>query len=888
MHIKKRDGRIQKIDLNKIVNRLQLLIDGYDENKNKIGEILNIDPISIATKVCGQLTDGLTTTDLDNFSAETCAYMVGDHLHYGLLADRLSISSHHKNTFSNFSDIIEKLYQNNQINDSLYKVTIENKSKIDKIVNDNHINDYYTLNYFGNKMLIKSYYLKVRDNVDVNKILYMERLQHVFMRVCLSLHLDDIDMAIYAYNNMTQNYYIHATPTLFNAGTRIEQLSSCYLGVCDDSLFSMYNKTISNLSEISKKSGGVGISISDIRANGSLIKGTNGISTGIMPYLKTLNNTISHVNQGGKRNGSLACYIEPWHADIVAFLHAKKNTGVDEMRARDLFYGLWVPDLFMERWILAKTTSKSVKWSLMCPNTCQGLTETYGKEFKELYEQYEKHGMYVSQMEITELFDMIVSSQIETGGPYICYKDHVNEKSAQSNLGTIKCSNLCTEIMEYSNSGEYATCNLASINLKSFVKNKEFDFQKLEEISALVCNNLNKVIDINIQPVKESSRSTFKHRSIGIGVQGLADTFIEMGYPFTSNEARELNVKIFETIYYGALKESNKLAKIRHDKLSSVNMNDLIALKSLSSIIEFYTYSLDNLYNENKSEYTYAEQDFINEAKSLVNDSNYQINSIINKYDLPKSIKEYQFMNFNYKGAYASFEGSPASKGILQFDMWNVKNDKFMELKKEIMEYGLRNSLLTTIMPTASTASIFGNTECIEPISSVFYVKQTLSGSFIVINKQLHMLLTNMGLWSTTLKNRILSNDGSIQNIKEIPNDIKKLFLTAYEISKKEQIDIVADRSPYIDQAQSLNHFLPNATKEILENIHKHTWDKGLKTGSYYIRTKTVVSAKKFSIAYDKESSIVSPKIQIDNKEDKEEDIKACSRNNPNCESCSG
>lgn len=875
MQVQKRDGTLQKVDLNKIVNRLQLLIDGYDEHGNKIGNKLDIDPIHIATKVCTQLVDGITTNQLDIFSAETCAYMVGDNLEYGILANRLIVSGHHKNTHSNFSDIMTELYNNNQLDETFYNMVKENMKTLNDIVNNNHIND-YLINYFGYKTLMSSYFLKVRDTVNPNKILHMERYQHLLMRVALAINVYNLDDALEAYNYMTHGYYTHASPTLFNAGTKIQQLSSCFLLGVDDSLYGMYNSALSNGSEISKRAGGIGLYLSDIRSKGSLIKGTNNLSDGLMPFIKVINDMSSHVNQGGKRKGSIAVYLEPWHADIMYFIEAKKNTGVDDLRARDLFYGMWIPDIFMERVIKARTTKSVVLWSLMCPSICKGLTEAYGQEFNTLYEKYENEGKYMKRINILEIWNAIISSQIETGTPYMCYKDHVNKKSAQSNIGTIKCSNLCTEIMEYSSNEEYGTCNLASINLKKFVKNGVFDFELLQKISSVVCKNLNKVININYYPVKESKRSNFKHRPLGIGVQGLAETFILLGYEFTSPMAVELNKRIFETIYYGALTESNALAIEFAEKLSHLENDELDLLQQYSSLYELKNeeFALDVL--KNYKTYTYAENLKLKVLKSELQDLKDKINAITSKYSLSNNHLEYLYINNDYKGAYYSFTGSHASKGTLQFDLWNVPSTiDFNSLKTSISKYGLRNSLLTTVMPTASTSHILGNTECIEPISSVIYTINTLAGSFMIVNAQLQYMLKD--IWTVSLKDKILKNNGSIQNIEEIPSKIRKLFMTSYEISNKALIDMSADRGPFIDQSQSLNHYVQSPTHDILTSIHIYSWQKKLKTGSYYMRTKTIVNAKKFSVANDNTSSIKD-----------EENIPVCRRDNPDCTSCSG
>ena len=897
MLVKKRDGSFQQVDLNKIVIRLQRLINGEDDNKNIIGETLSIDPINIATKVCGQLQNGITTDELDRFSADTCVYMTGENYEYGILANRLIISSHHKNTLKTekFSDMMTVL--KDQLDLKYYSFVKANAEALDSMIN--HQNDYLFLDYIGVKTLQASYFLKVRDQSDINKIIYIERYQHLLMREAVAIFLGkgyyttiqrDLQEINDIYSYMSSGYYTHATPTMYNAGTKSQQFSSCFLLNVDDSLHGMYDCCVSRSAEISKNAGGIGLSVSDIRAKGTKINGTNGISDGLVPFLKTLNSTAAHIDQGGgRRKGSIAVYVEPWHADIMDFIEAKKPVGSEALRARDLFYGLWIPDIFMRR-VEQALNGSTVMWSLMCPHKCPRLTETYGQEFEDLYLHYEESKMYNEQIDILKLWYAIISSQIESGGPYMCYKDHVNNKSAQKNIGIIKSSNLCTEIMEFASNEEYGTCNLASINLKMFVtKSKTYDFDKLRLVAQRVCKNLNNIIDINVYPVKESERSNFRHRPIGIGVQGLAETFIELGMPFTSSEARMLNKQIFETIYYGSLEASCELARERTSLLEKIPESDLKLLAECSSQIDYHRYYLKTFDTESRKNLSIAEMREKQRSHEVFSKNLETIQGIIKKYSISEYYSEYQYMmieNKQYIGAYSTFVGSPASAGVLQFDMpgyvpqesslwdWN-------SLKTSIKQHGLRNSLLTTVMPTASTAHILGNTECIEPISAVIYVKNLLSGSYLIINNQLQRILTDLGIWSKTIKDKIFVGGGSIQDINEIPLNIRKLFMTAYELSKKELIYMASDRAPYIDQSQSFNHYVSVPTKSLLTSIHLCGWQQGLKTGSYYIRVKPATDPKMFSVDFANLNT-------KDTKDTKDTNVvMACSRDNPNCTSCS-
>jgi ribonucleoside-diphosphate reductase alpha chain len=720
-----------------------------------------VQPHAIAQNVIQGLYDGVTTTELDNLAAETAASMAVVHPDYAMLAARIAVSNLHKNTKKIFSRTIEDLYNyidpiNGEkaplIADDIFQIIMDNKDRLDAAII--HHRD-YNFDFFGFKTLERSYLLRLDGKI-------VERPQHMLMRVAIGIHREDVDAALQTYNLMSQKWFIHATPTLFNAGTPKPQLSSCFLlTMKEDSIPGIF-ETLKQCSEISQSAGGIGLSIHNIRATGSYIKGTNGTSNGIVPMLRVFNDTARYVDQGGgKRKGAFAIYLEPWHADIFEFLELKKNHGKEEMRARDLFYALWIPDLFMKR------VKENGQWSLFCPNEAPGLHDTYGEEFEELFEKYEAEGKARKTVPAQELWFHILDSQIETGTPYMLYKDHVNRKSNQKNLGVIRSSNLCTEIMEYTSEDEVAVCNLASINLSKFVDTEAqtFDFQKLYEITYIVTCNLNKVIDINYYPVPEAANSNLRHRPIGIGVQGLADAFIMLRHPFDSEEAKILNKNIFETIYFAALSASKDLAK-EH-------------------------------------------------------------------------------------GAYETFEGSPLSKGEFQQDLWNTSTTDrwdWESLRKEIMETGVRNSLLIAPMPTASTSQILGNNECFEPYTSNIYTRRVLSGEFVIVNKHLLKDLNNLGLWSEEMKNAMIANNGSIQAIEGIPKDLKDLYKTAWEIKGKNLIDMSADRGAFIDQSQSLNAFMEDANYGKLTSMHFYAWESGLKTGMYYLRTRPAADPIKFTV----------------------------------------
>ncbi|RYY25524.1 MAG: ribonucleoside-diphosphate reductase subunit alpha [Sphingobacteriaceae bacterium] len=752
MFVIKRDGKTESVKFDKITARIEKLCYGLNPAL--------VDPVDVAKKVIEGLYDGVTTSELDNLAAETAASLTTKHPDYALLASRIAVSNLHKNTRKSFSDTMQKLHQYidrktgknaSLIADDVWEVIQTNAELLDStIIYDRD----FGFDYFGFKTLEKSYLLKIDGQI-------AERPQHLFMRVAVGIHKTDVESAIKTYHLMSERWFTHATPTLFNAGTPKAQMSSCFLlTMKDDSIEGIYD-TLKQTAKISQSAGGIGLSIHNVRATGSYISGTNGTSNGIIPMLKVFNDTARYVDQGGgKRKGAFAIYLEPWHADIFDFLDLRKNHGKEEMRARDLFYALWVCDLFMRR-VEADST-----WSLFCPHEAPGLADCHGAEFEALYERYEKEGRARKTIKAQELWFAILDAQVETGTPYLLYKDAANTKSNQQNLGTIKSSNLCTEIIEYTAADEVAVCNLASLALPRYVINGAFDHDKLYEVTYQVTINLNRIIDQNYYPVKEAQNSNLRHRPVGLGVQGLADAFIKLRLPFESAEAQQLNKEIFETIYFAAMTASKDLA-----------------------------------------------------------------------------IKE---------GAYETFQGSPLSKGKFQFDLWNVTPDSgrwnWDALRAEVVQHGVRNSLLVAPMPTASTSQILGNNECFEPYTSNIYTRRVLSGEFVVVNKFLLHDLVALGLWNGQMKNKIITANGSIQDIPEIPADIKELYKTVWEIKMRTIIDMAADRGAYICQSQSLNLFVnqPNASK--LTSMHFYAWKKGLKTGMYYLRTQAAAQAVKFTV----------------------------------------
>merc|ERR1712012_287715 len=751
MFVKKRDGREEPVHFDKITSRIQKLCYGLDMDY--------IDPPAITLKVISGLYGGVTTIELDNLAAEIAATMTTKHPDYAILAARIVISNLHKETKKMFSDVITDLYKMRShgkptpmISEQHYKIIMENADRLNAaVVYDRDFN----YQYFGFKTLERSYLLKIDGKI-------VERPQHMLMRVAVGIHGEDIDDAIETYNMMSEKLFTHASPTMFNAATPRPQLSSCFLlTMSGDSIEDIYD-TLKRCALISKSAGGIGLNVHCIRATGSYIAGTNGTSNGLVPMLRVYNNTARYVDQGGnKRPGAFAMYLEPWHADIFEFLDLRKNHGKEEQRARDLFYALWIPDLFMKR------VKEFGMWSLMCPHECPGLADCWGEEFEKLYTKYESEGKFRKQVKAQEVWSAIVESQIETGTPYMLYKDACNRKSNQQNLGTIKCSNLCTEIVEYSSADEVAVCNLASIAVNQFVNSstKTFDFNRLREVTKIVTKNLNKIIDVNYYPVPEAQNSNMRHRPIGIGVQGLADAFILMRYPFDSPEAQLLNKQIFETIYYGAMEASCEIAE---------------------------------------------------------------------KF-----------------GPYQTYEGSPVSKGIFQYAIWYFKpTDLFNwdDLKTKVKAHGIRNSLLLAPMPTASTAQILGNNEGIEAYTSNIYSRRVLSGEFQVVNHHLLRDLTERDLWDDDMKNQMIANNGSIQHIEGIPDDLKALYKTVWEISQKTILKMAADRGAFIDQSQSLNVHVAEPNYGNLTSMHFSGWKLGLKTGMYYLRTKAAAAAIQFTV----------------------------------------
>lgn len=795
MYVVKRDGHREPVMFDKITERIKKLCYGLNEL---------VDPVKVAMRVIEGLYDGVSTSELDNLAAETAASMTIAHPDYAQLAARVAISNLHSNTKKSFSETMKDMYhyvnpRNGQeaplIADDVYKVIQENAAFLDSHII--YTRD-FNYDYFGFKTLERSYLLKINGKI-------VERPQHMLMRVSVGIHLDDLKSVIETYDLMSKKFFTHATPTLFNAGTPKPQMSSCFLlAMQDDSIDGIYD-TLKQTAKISQSAGGIGLSIHNVRATGSYIRGTNGTSNGIVPMLRVFNDTARYVDQGGgKRKGSFAIYIETWHADIFEFLDLKKNTGKEEMRARDLFFAMWTSDLFMKR------VQEDSTWTLMCPNECPGLYDVYGEEFEALYTDYEFRGKGRKTIRARELWEKILESQIETGTPYMLYKDAANRKSNHKNLGTIRSSNLCTEIMEFTSKDEIAVCNLASISLPMFIENGKFDHEALYNVTKRVTRNLNKVIDRNYYPVKEAENSNLRHRPVGLGVQGLADAFIMLRMPFTSDEAKKLNQEIFETLYFAAVTASMEMAK--------------------------------------------------------------------------------------EEGPYSTFEGSPMSQGEFQYNMWGMKDEElsgrwdWASLRKEVMEHGVRNSLLVAPMPTASTSQILGNNEAFEPYTSNIYTRRVLSGEFIVVNKHLLHDLVERGLWNETLKQEIMRHNGSVQNIDVIPQDLKELYKTVWEMSMKDIIDMSRQRGYFIDQSQSLNLFMQDANYSKLTSMHFYAWQSGLKTGMYYLRTKAAVDAIKFTLNNDKKEetapSLVAETESISVEDYKAMLLKAQAADPEDCEMC--
>ncbi|HRZ31128.1 MAG TPA: ribonucleoside-diphosphate reductase subunit alpha [Flavobacterium sp.] len=767
MYVVKRDGHKEPVMFDKITDRIKKLCYGLNDL---------VDSVKVAMRVIEGLYDGVTTSELDNLAAETAASMTIAHPDYAQLAARIAVSNLHKNTKKSFSETMSDMYhyvnprtgqQSPLLSEEVYDAIMANAEELDSMIIYNRDFNY---DYFGFKTLERSYLLKINGKI-------VERPQHMLMRVSVGIHLNDIEAVKETYELMSKKFFTHATPTLFNAGTPKPQMSSCFLlTMKDDSIDGIYD-TLKQTAKISQSAGGIGLSIHNVRATGSYIRGTNGTSNGIVPMLRVFNDTARYVDQGGgKRKGSFAIYLETWHADIFEFLDLKKNTGKEEMRARDLFFAMWTSDLFMKR------VQDDASWTLMCPNECPGLCDVYGDEFEALYHKYEAAGKGRKTVRARELWEKILESQIETGTPYMLYKDAANRKSNQKNLGTIRSSNLCTEILEYTSPDEIAVCNLASISLPMFIENGKFDHQKLYDVTKRVTRNLNRVIDRNYYPVPEAENSNIRHRPIGLGVQGLADAFILLRLPFTSDEAKQMNQDIFETLYFAAVTASMEMAK--------------------------------------------------------------------------------------EEGPYSTFKGSPISQGEFQYNLWGLKDSDLSgrwdwdSLRKEVVEHGVRNSLLVAPMPTASTSQILGNNEAFEPYTSNIYTRRVLSGEFIVVNKHLLEDLVNLGLWNDTLKQEIMRHNGSVQNIEIIPQDIKDLYKTVWEMSMKDIIDMSRQRGYFIDQSQSLNLFMEGATYAKLTSMHFYAWQSGLKTGMYYLRTKSAVDAIKFTLNNDKKAE-PTPEPQV-------------------------
>jgi ribonucleoside-diphosphate reductase alpha subunit len=910
----KRNGKTENLSFDKILKRIKVL--------SKEGEQLTaINYSQLTKKIIDRLYDKISTTQIDELTAQQCASLFTTHSDYNKLASRILISNHHKNTSDNFYRVMNALYQFKDIHGKhhpivckkLWETAKKHKNEFNKMI------DYkrdYLLDYFGFKTLERAYLMRCNGEI-------IERPQHLWMRVAIGIHGEDLEKVKETYDLMSQKYFTHATPTLFNAGTPRPQLSSCYLiAMENDSIDGIYN-TLKDCAKISKWAGGIGLHIHNIRASGTHIRGTNGTSNGLVPMLRVFNNTARYVDQGGgKRHGSFAMYLEPWHADIEDFLDMKKNHGDEEARARDLFYALWIPDLFMQR------VKDNLNWTLMCPDKCPGLSDVYGDEFESLYTQYESENRGNKTMKARDIWFKILDSQIETGTPYMLYKDACNRKSNQKNLGTIKSSNLCTEIIEYSDDKETAVCNLASIALSRFIKKPKnpfthltiysktncnyckmakfllkkysipytehvldddenrkkiltqleekhkieiktvpqlfdndfyigdytkldemlkptFDYNKLHEVTKIVTYNLNKVIDINFYPTEKTSRSNYLHRPIGLGVQGLADAFAKLRIPFTCEKAKEVNKNIFETIYHAAIECSMEIARDRKEKLKH--------------IIKLYE---DKIWTFKNSKL---------DCREYIFKKGTDVEDISQVKLLAPVFAEFKKLKVEHVGAYSSFEGSPTSEGKLQFDLWNLEPSTrydWQSLKTDIQVHGIRNSLLLAPMPTASTSQILGNNECFEPFTSNIYVRRTIAGEFIMVNKYLMEELIGIGLWNEELKNQIILNNGSIQNIKGIPSTLKEKYKIVWEMSMKDILNMVRDRGMYICQSQSTNLWMKDPNYKKLTAMHMHAWKLGLKTGIYYLRTKAKAAPQQFTINPDMKNDSSNNNVQVDDEED--------------------
>ena len=777
MRVRKRNGELVPIEFDKILHRIKKI--GQEQN-------VHINFSSLAMRIIDQLYDTIETSKRDELTAQQCASQVTQHIDYGKMASALSVSNLHKETTGNFAKVSQSLFNFKDIHNGEYPlvdtnyntIVQENAEKIQEIID--YKND-YLFDYFGFKTLERAYLFRVHGKI-------VERPQDMWMRVAIGIHGSNLEHAFKTYRLMSEKYFTHATPTLFNAGTPRPQLSSCYLlAMEDDSVDGIYN-TLKDCANISKYAGGIGLHIHNVRASGTHIRGTNGTSNGIVPMLRVFNNTARYIDQGGgRRNGSFAMYLEPWHADIFPFLEMRKNHGDEEMKARDLFYALWIPDLFMKR------VETNAKWTLMCPHECPGLSDVYGDEFEELYIKYENENKGRKTIDARKLWFHILDSQMETGTPYLLYKDAVNYKSNQKNLGTIKSSNLCTEITEFSNHEETAVCNLASIGLPMYVnsESKTFDYDKLHEVTKVVTRNLDKIIDVNFYPTTKTKTSNMRHRPIGIGVQGLADVFIMMGLSFNSDESKEINKNIFETIYHASMETSYEIAFERYQQYSK------------------------------------------------------------NKKSLHLSDDEKEKLNKEHIGAYSTFKNSPLFYGKFQFDLWDVKPSErydWDDLRQKVMMRGVRNSLLVAPMPTASTSQILGNNECFEPITSNIYSRSTLAGEFMVANKHLMKELKELNMWNEEIKNNIIENKGSVKYIDGLPEYIKEKYKTVWEIPMKDIILMAKDRGAFICQGQSLNLWQEEPNYSSLTSMHFYSWKQGLKTGVYYLRRKAKHQAQQFTI----------------------------------------
>ena len=829
MRVLKRDGSEQEVSFDKILQRVKKL-------GNEIIP-LSINYSQLIMKVIDQLYDKIPTYIIDELTAEQCASLTTKHLDYATLANRIIVSNTHKITTNSFFEAMETLYNYRDIHSihkplihpDIWNIIVSNKDTLNYMCN--YERD-YLFDYFGFKTLERSYLMRVNGKL-------IERPQHMWLRVALGIHFNDLDAVKETYDLMSQKYFTHATPTLYNAGTPHPQLSSCYLlSMEDDSIDGIYN-TLKECAQISKWAGGIGLHIHNVRATGTSIVGTNGISNGIVPMLQVFNSTARYVDQGGgKRNGSFAIYLEPWHADIEMFLDLKKNHGDEELRARDLFYALWIPDLFMEK------VKADDEWVLFCPHKCPGLADCYGKDFVDLYNKYVKESKGSKTISARQLWFKILDSQMETGTPYLLYKDASNYKSNQQNIGVIKSSNLCAEINQVSDKDETAVCNLASISLSKFVNgDKSFNYEKLHQVTKVVTSNLNKIIDVNFYPTPKTRVSNLLHRPIGIGVQGLADAFALMDIAYHSESAKFVNKMIFETMYHAALERSNELSK---ELLLDMQLLQTYRASGFENGYETL-FGATCRFEKNEKEYL--------SSREYIKFTDFNLSNLVHR--LKPIPNELDNLNYDHLGAYSTFTNSPASKGILQFDLWDTQpSDRYdwIALKKEIQRHGLRNSLLLALMPTASTSQILGNNECFEPFTSNIYSRRTNAGEFVLVNKYLMAELNKLGLWSEDIKNNIILNKGSIQQIECIPLNIREKYKIVWEIPMKHMIDMAADRGAYICQSQSLNLWVEDPNYKTLTSMHFYSWEKGLKTGIYYLRRKAKHQAQQFTIVPEKKT----------------------------------